>query len=99
MARLPGQQEGAGHVQPGQGLDSGPAGRDRAALRPVPEVGADPVEDRQAGRLAHARRRGAERVERRHRHGARPLPAAEGREALPVLAGLGGEEVRPLAIA
>ena len=42
-----------------------PARKDaNAAVRPVPEVGAHAVEDRQAGRLADARRRRQQRLER-----------------------------------
>ena len=58
---LPRQQEGAGHVQPGEGLDPGPAGREHEAVRALPEVGAQAVEDGQARRLADARRRRRQR--------------------------------------
>ena len=61
---LPRQQAGAGHVQPGQGLDPGPPGREREPLRPVPASGTlGQWKTEQAGRLAGARRRRRQRLE------------------------------------
>src|SRR6266540_1144339 len=94
VAGVPRQQEGAGHVQPGEGLDPGPPGREREAVRALPQVGAQAVEDRQAGGLADAWRRGEQCLEHRHRHGPRAVRAEQGRSEVPERSRRRREEAR-----
>ena len=92
VADLPRGQAGAGHVQPGQGLDPGPEGRESEAVRPVLEVGAQAVEDRRARRIAHPWSRCPWSMGDGHRDGTRPVPADQGRGEVPGRAREGGEE-------
>jgi hypothetical protein len=86
-------EAGAGRVQPGQGLDPCPAGRERQALQPVPEVRPQGLEARQAGRVADPRRGREQRLEHRHRHGSGAVPPEQEHGAVPVRSRGGGQEV------